>query len=133
MGSRLRLKRFRRLCMIALPLALLMAFLLPLTASAHAILLRSDPAQDALLNVAPRQVRMWFSEDLNPTFSTAVVVNQNNRRVDKADAHVTSADPREMDVSLSPNLPPAVYVVVWRTDSADDGHILRGSFLFTIK
>lgn len=133
MGSRLRLRRFQRLCIIALPLALLMAFLLPLTASAHAILLRSDPAQDALLNVAPQQVRMWFSEDLNPTFSTAVVVNQNNRRVDKANAHVTSTDPREMDVSLSPNLPPAVYVVVWRTDSADDGHILRGSFLFTIK
>ncbi|MEO8956880.1 MAG: copper resistance protein CopC, partial [Ktedonobacteraceae bacterium] len=133
MKSRLRLRRFRRLCMIALPLALLMAFLLPLTASAHAILLRSDPAQDAELSVAPQQVRMWFSEDLNPAFSTAVVVNQRNQRVDKADAHVTSTDPREMDVSLSPNLPPAVYVVVWRTDSADDGHILRGSFLFTIK
>ena len=133
MKSRLRLRRFRRLCMIALPLALLMAFLLPLTASAHAILLRSDPAQDAELSVAPQQVRMWFSEDLNPAFSTAVVVNQTNQRVDKADAHVTSTDPREMDVSLSPNLPPAVYVVVWRTDSADDGHILRGSFLFTIK
>jgi len=119
--------------MIALPLALFMAFLLPLTASAHAILLRSDPAQDAELSVAPQQVRMWFSEDLNPAFSTAVVVNQSNQRVDKADAHVTSTDPREIDVSLSPNLPPAVYVVVWRTDSVDDGHISRGSFLFTIK
>ncbi len=43
MESRLLLRRFRRLCMIALPLALFMAFLLPLTASADAILMGSHP------------------------------------------------------------------------------------------
>src|SRR5438874_6156274 len=37
-----------------------------------------------------------------------------------------------MDVTLQSNLPPAVYVVVWRTDSNDDGHVLAGSFLFTV-
>src|SRR5260370_7272423 len=37
-----------------------------------------------------------------------------------------------MDVTLQPNLSPGVYVVVWRTDSADDGHVLVGSFLFTL-
>src|SRR3989449_6716848 len=37
-----------------------------------------------------------------------------------------------MDLTLAPNLPPAVYIVVWRSDSNDDGHILRGSFIFTV-
>ena len=75
---------------------------------------------------------MWFTEALNPAFSTAVVVNAANKRVDKGDAHVSSGDQTEMDVTLQPNLPPDVYVVIYRTDSAVDGHVLRGSFLFTI-
>jgi copper transport protein len=132
MKSRLGSYRLRRLFYIALPLALCLAFLFPITASAHAILLRSDPAKDAVLNTPPQQVRMWVTEDLNPTFSTAVVIKASNQRVDKADAHVSSSDSKEMDLSLAPNLPPAVYIVIYRTDSADDGHILRGSFIFTV-
>ncbi len=100
--------------------------------SAHAILLRSDPAKDAVLPRVPQQVRMWFSEDLNPAFSTVVVVNGANKRIDKRDAHVASSDSREMDLSLPSDLFPAVYVVIYRTDSNDDGHVLTGSFLFTI-
>src|SRR5260221_9965100 len=106
--------------------------LFPGISEAHAILLRSDPARDAVLPVAPDQVRMWFSEELNSALSTAVVVNGANARVDMGDAHVSLSDPTEMDISLKPNLPPAAYVVVWRTDSTDDGHVLSGSFLFTV-
>ena len=121
-----------RFVFLAIPLALFLTLLLPGIASAHAILLRSDPAKDAVLNAAPQQVRMWFSEDLNPAFTTAQVVNGQNVRVDKGDAHVSSNDTKEMDVSLKSNLPPAVYIVVYRTDSADDGHILTGSFIFSV-
>jgi copper transport protein len=122
----------RRFLGIAVPLALFLTLLFPGIASAHAILLRSDPAKDSVLSIAPQQVRMWFSEALNPAFSTAVVVNGDNKRVDNRNAHVSSNDQTEMDVTLQPNLPPAVYVVIWRTDSADDGHILRGSFIFSV-
>ena len=122
----------RRFLVLAVPLALCLTLLFPAIASAHAILLRSDPAKDSVLSIAPKQVRMWFSEALNPAFSTAVVVNGENKRVDNRDAHVSSSDQTEMDVSLQPNLPPAVYIVIWRTDSAVDGHILRGSFIFSI-
>jgi putative copper export protein/methionine-rich copper-binding protein CopC len=118
---------------LALPLAFLLMLLFPTLASAHAILLRSDPEKDAQLSTPPKQVRMWFSEALNPAFSTAVVINANNVRVDKRDAHVSASDNTEMDVSLSPNLPPAVYIVIYRTDSAVDGHVLRGSFIFYVK
>ena len=122
----------RRFLVLAVPLALCLTLLFPAIASAHAILLRSDPAKDSVLSIAPKQVRMWFSEALNPAFSTAVVVNGENKRVDNRDAHVSSSDQTELDVSLQPNLPPAVYIVIWRTDSAADGHILRGSFIFSI-
>jgi copper transport protein len=133
--SRLFLPVVQRMFFIAAPFAICLMLLFPVVASAHtahAILLRSDPAKDAILSVAPQQVRMWFSEDLNPVLSTAVVVNAENQRVDNSDAHVSSNDPAEMDVTLMSNLPPAVYIVVWRSDSNDDGHILRGSFIFTV-
>src|SRR3954451_18755011 len=121
-----------RFAFLAIPLALFLTLLLPGIASAHAILLRSDPAKDAVLNGAPQQVRMWFSEDLNPAFTTAAVVNAKNQPVDQKDAHVAAGDSKEMDISLKANLPPSVYIVIYRTDSAEDGHILRGSFIFTV-
>src|SRR6266702_2596789 len=130
--SYLRLSIVRRRLLLAVLLAICLALVFPGISEAHAILLRSDPAKDAVLSVPPDQVHMWFSEDLNPALSTAVVVNGTNQRVDQRDATISPNDPREMDVTLKPNLPPAVYVVVWRTDSADDGHILVGSFLFTV-
>src|SRR5260370_2147960 len=75
---------------------------------------------------------MWFTKALNPAASTAAVVNEANQRVDKRDAFVSPDDTTEMDVTLQPNLPPGGDVVVYRTDSADDGHVLVGSFLFTV-
>lgn len=132
MNTLLRSSSAGRLFFGALLLALGLLFTFPSTSEAHAILLRSDPAKDAVLIAAPDQVRMWFSEDLNPTFSTAIVVNASNQRVDVRDAHVAPGDTKGMDLHLRPNLPPAAYVVIWRTQSADDGHVLRGSFIFSV-
>jgi copper transport protein len=130
--SKIQAHPVRRRLLIAALLAVCLALVLPGVSLAHAILLRSNPAQDAVLSTAPDQVQMWFSEALNPAGSTAAVVNEANQRVDKRDAFVSPGDSTEMDVSLQPNLSPGVYVVVWRTDSADDGHVLTGSFLFTV-
>ncbi len=133
---------WKSVVLMILPLALLIFLFFPQGASAHAILLRADPARDSILSISPSQIHMWFSEDLNPTFSTAYVVNAAKSaanvqkdiktHVDKGDAHVSATNAREMDVSLKPNLPSAVYVVLYRTQSAEDGHLLSGSFLFTV-
>ncbi len=116
----------------ALLCTVLLTILFPSVASAHAILLSSNPAQDAVLHTAPTQVQMWFSEALNPGLSTVQVMNGAQRRVDNRDVHVNSLDDKEMDATLQANLQPDVYVVLWRTDSADDGYVLLGSFTFTI-
>ena len=122
----------RRFLLLAAPLVICLTLLFPAKASAHAILLRSDPAKDSVLSIPPRGVRMWFSEDLNPAFTTAVVINGANERVDYHDAHILPNDTKEMDLTLKPNLQPAAYIVVYRTQSAVDGHILRGSFIFSV-
>jgi methionine-rich copper-binding protein CopC/uncharacterized membrane protein len=124
---------------ICLGLLLSLAALVPLgplsglipIASAHAFLLRSDPPARALLPAPPSAVRLWFSEDISPLTSRALVVDTTNRRVDNHDSHVNSGDAREMDLSL-PLLRSGTYVVVWRTQSAEDGHITGGSFYFQI-
>lgn len=125
-SSLLRASGIAFLCAISLTL------LLPELVSAHAILLTSNPAKDAVLRTPPTQIQMWFSEDLNPALSTVQVINSERQRVDKSDPHVNAGNSREMDVSLQANLQPDVYIVVWRTDSADDGHVLLGSFIFTV-
>jgi len=122
----------RPLFFYAFPLAICLIFLFPEPSEAHPILLVSDPPKDAVLSSAPAQVRMQFSEILVSTFSTAVVVNAANHRVDRNDAHISSSNSREMDISLKPNLPSDVYVVVWQAQSAGDGHVLRSSFLFKV-
>jgi copper transport protein len=123
---------FRRLLGIAFLCALGLTLLIPAVASAHAILLSSNPAKDAHLRTPPGQVQMVFSEDLNPALSTAQVINAERQRVDNNDAHVNADNSKEMDLTLHANLPPDVYIVVWRSDSADDGHVLLGSFIFTV-
>ena len=137
MFLRWSLWRMLVLSVIALPLSICVLILFPATSYAHAILLRSDPAKDAILSTAPTQVRMWFTEDLNPATSTARVLEitsaaGNNKQIDNNDAHTSASDTTEMDLTLQPNLSPAAYVVVWRTQSADDGHVLTGSFLFRV-
>lgn len=97
----------------------------------HALPVREDPAADAILAAPPAQVKMWFSEDLNPLTSRLVVVDTTNHQVDVGDSQVSASNPLEMSVSL-PLLRAGTYVVVWRTQSADDGHIASGSYLFRI-
>ncbi len=100
-------------------------------APAHALLVRSDPPAHAILHAPPSGVRLWFSETINPLTSRAIVVDTTNRQVDNHDSHVNAGDQHEMDLSLPP-LPAGTYVVVWRNQSAEDGHIVGGSFYFQI-
>jgi len=46
---------------------------------------------------------MWYSENLNPTFTTAIVINEVRERVDNHDAHISPNDTKEMDLTLNPN------------------------------
>src|SRR5262245_50214312 len=115
-----------RLWICALLLAMCLVFFFPIPSKAQAILLSSDPTEGTILVSSPVVVRMQFSEVLNPTFSTAVVVNAANHRVDLNDAQISSDDSHEMDISVKESLPSGVYVVIWQTQSTADGQALRG-------
>ena len=105
--------------------------LAPSTASAHALPTRSDPVADARLLDAAR-VTAVFTEPLNAELSFIEVLDGHGERVDEGPTHFSLENDREMSVGLRPGLVPGYYVVVWQTLSDLDGHLLRGSFPFTI-
>jgi len=115
-------------------LAVLLVLLYPAHSFASAGLVHSDPADNAVLRVAPKGVRMWFSEalDRSPTLSTAVVVDAANHGVEQGNAQVVGNEARELDVPLRPLLAPGSYIVAWSVASADDGYLSSGTIRFTL-
>ena len=100
-------------------------------AFAHAVLLRSNPEPNAILQQAPVQVELFFSEALEPTLSSISVVDSNNIKVDASDVRVDASEPTRMTVTLHA-LPDGVYTVSWKALSAIDGHQTVGTFPFAV-
>jgi copper transport protein len=100
-------------------------------AFAHALLLRSNPAANAILTSSPPQVELFFSEALQPGLSSISVLDSNGSPVDVGDSRVDSTDPTRMTVSLH-TLQEGVFTVTWKAISATDGHFTTGSFPFAV-
>ena len=96
----------------------------------HAFLERAQPRVGSTVKAAPSQVRVWFSEALEPAFSTLEVVNQSGDRVDRGPARVDAATPAVLQVPLKP-LAPGTYRVKWRVLSVDT-HVTEGDFTFRV-
>jgi len=95
---------------------------------AHAFLDHALPKVGSTITQTPANVHIWFTQDLEPAFSTVQVVDEAGNRVDKGDVTVQSGD--EMLVSLKP-LPPGKYKVKWHALSVDT-HETDGTFEFII-
>jgi len=99
-------------------------------AHAHAFLDRSEPRVGASVNVAPAEVKLWFTEDIEPAFSTVKVLDALSKRVDRADAKVDAIEHQLLRVSLQ-TLGPGQYRVEWRVVSVDT-HVTQGDFAFRV-
>ncbi|HWE60494.1 MAG TPA: CopD family protein [Chloroflexota bacterium] len=121
---------FRRLFLFTC-LLLLAAFVLPGRAAAHAHLVRADLAPDSHLVVHAGTYHFWFDEALNQSLSRIVVRNAQGQQVNSDTGRVDPANGEKLDVML-PALPNGQYSVFWTSDSAQDGHILHGFYVFTV-
>jgi copper resistance protein C len=99
-------------------------------AAAHAFLDHAAPPVGSAVPGSPAQVRLWFTQELEPAFSTLRVLSADGRQVDKQDKQVDGADPTLLEVSLPP-LVPGRYRVVWRALSVDT-HVTEGDFVFDV-
>jgi copper resistance protein C len=106
----------------------LSAFLLQATpALAHAMLDRASPAVGNSVPTAPREVVLWFTESLEPSFSSVEVRNASGAVVSSGKARGSGT---QLRVSLKP-LAPGTYQVNWRVLSVDT-HRTQGSFSFRV-
>jgi methionine-rich copper-binding protein CopC len=96
----------------------------------HAFIERAEPRVGSTVKAAPSQVRVWFTEALEPAFSTLEVVNQSGERVERGPARVDAASPAMLQVPLK-RLAPGIYRVKWRVLSVDT-HVTEGDFTFRI-
>jgi methionine-rich copper-binding protein CopC len=119
----------RNLYKLILVLVALAAF--SATASAHAFLDHADPKVGATVTAPPAQIKAWFTQHLEPAFSTMQVLDGNGKQVDKNDAHVDSDDTSLLIVSL-PTLSAGTYTVKWQVVSVDT-HRTHGTFQFTVQ
>jgi methionine-rich copper-binding protein CopC len=99
------------------------------SAHAHAYLDRAEPRVGSSVSSAPRQLSLWFTQNLEPAFSGAEVRDSTGARVDQG-ARVDPANRSLMRVSLKP-LRAGSYKVHWRVLSVD-AHTTEGSFSFQV-
>jgi methionine-rich copper-binding protein CopC len=99
-------------------------------AQAHAFLDRADPRVGSAVPAAPREVSLWFTQNLEPAFSTVAVQDSSGARVDQGKPHVDRGNPSVLHVGLKP-LRPGTYKVFWRVLSVDT-HTTEGSFSFHV-
>lgn len=99
---------------------------------AHAFLDHSKPKVGSAVKTSPKEVKLWFTEKLEPKFSNVQVFDKNDKQVDKKDKHVDTKDPTLLIVSLPKHLAPGEYKVVWHVVSVD-AHRTQGHFKFTVK
>jgi methionine-rich copper-binding protein CopC len=114
-----------------LALALATCALTISVAAGHAVLQRSEPRVDSRLKRPPDEVRLYFSERLEPAYSSVQVLNDRDLRVDRRDSRVDRANPALLRTTLPP-LPAGPYKVRWRVLSID-GDVTEGVFTFQIE
>jgi methionine-rich copper-binding protein CopC len=97
---------------------------------AHAMLDHSAPQVGSSVKASQGRVELWFTEPLEPAFSSVKVLDATGRQVDGRDPKVDSGDPKHLSVSVSA-LPTGKYRVVWRVISVDT-HATAGDFTFDV-
>ena len=97
---------------------------------AHAFLQRAEPAVGSTVQTSPSEVRIRFTENIEPAFSSIQVFDPSGKEVDKHDVGLDRSDHALLHVSL-PRLGAGIYKVVWRVVSVDT-HVTSGSFTFQV-
>jgi methionine-rich copper-binding protein CopC len=94
---------------------------------AHAKLVSSLPAGNSQIAAAPKSLTLNFNE--TATLAVLKLVSAGKEIPIPLDKGAKPG--REFTLSL-PALAPGSYAVQWSAVAADDGHVTKGSFTFTI-
>ena len=101
--------------------------LAPAAALAHAHLDHANPPVGGTVQAAPHDVTIWFTQNLEPAFSTVEVTDAAGARVDEGKPEIGG---NTMKVALKA-VSAGTYHVHWHAVSVDT-HTTQGDFNFTV-
>ncbi len=114
-------------------LAASLATIMPSGANAHAQLDRAVPPVGSTVTTPPTEIRIFFTQPLDPRKSGIEVISTDGRPVTTDQAIVDRDDATQMVLKLPP-LPDGAYRVNWHTLSRDGGdHALTGHYIFEVR
>ena len=99
-------------------------------AGRHNRLVKSEPGVDAALAKSPAVVRLWFKEAAELAVSSIRLADAAATPIATGAVRATD-DKTSIAVTVSAPLLPGQYTVTWKT-AGPDGHVIRGSFGFTV-
>lgn len=80
----------------------------------------------------PDKITISFTETPEPRASSIKVVNSNNERIDNNDLQLLDSE-KSLSVSLDKSkMVPGIYTTDWIVLSREDGHITKGSYVFSV-
>ncbi|TDC81344.1 copper resistance protein CopC [Micromonospora sp. KC606] len=100
----------------------------PAPASAHAVLVATAPARDAVISAPPSEVVLTFTEPIAPVRGRVQVLGPDGKKVHTGEPVVRGASMR-IPVRV-PDRPLGTYLVSYRVISADS-HPVAGSFTYS--
>jgi copper resistance protein C len=114
-------------------IAVLVAFigLQAAPAFAHAQLVEASPRVGNSVPSSPSEIRLTFTEGVEPRLSWIEVTEEGGRRVRTGSANTAAGNPAVLVVRLSAPLPAGTYRVTWHVVSVDT-HRTQGSFSFQV-
>ena len=109
--------------------AFIVALAAPAAVLGHAELDTMTPANGSTVTTAPTEIVATFTEPLDPSKSSIVVLNASGAQI-ASGGQVDAADAKKMTLALPP-LEAGTYQVRWTSASALDGDLDRGTTGFT--
>jgi copper resistance protein C len=111
-------------------LAALAAVLSAGVAIAHTQTDHAIPPVGSTVTTSPPEIRIFFTQALNPAQSNIELATDNGVPVATSRAIVDTADPQQMALRLPP-LAPGTYRVKWHALGADR-HLVNGDYTFEV-
>ncbi|HEY5071079.1 MAG TPA: copper resistance protein CopC [Caulobacteraceae bacterium] len=100
-------------------------------ASAHAFMLKANPRVGSQVAASPSEVRMWFSEKLEPRFTSVTISGAADQPMHEGTMRVEGPDQQQLVLPIPAALAPGKYHVRWKVVSADS-HATKGDFTFSV-
>ena len=100
-------------------------------AASHSRLVKSDPPARAVLDTAPKELKLWFNEGVEPAFAKIWIVPAQGAQISLT-SRGDSSDRKLLIVALPDNLPAGPVNIGYHVLSVD-GHVVEDKLTFTVK